>query len=86
MTTYKLHTDSGHGWLEVGRDELTMLHIEDMVSRYSYQAGNKVYLEEDCDASVFVNALENMGTKVEYNSIHTDGDSPIRMLKRYTKW
>lgn len=85
MTTYTFHTDPGHGWLEVGRDELELLRIDDQISGYSYQAGTKVYLEEDCDAGLFINALENMGVKFEYTTINTNNDSPIRFLKRYVK-
>ena len=85
MTTYTFHNDPGHGWLEVGRDELTMLHIDDQISSYSYQTGNKVYLEEDCDASVFINALENLGVKFTFTSVTSNNDSPIRMMRRYMK-
>ena len=85
MTTYNFHTDAGHGWLEVSREELAMLHIDDAISAYSYQAGDKVYLEEDCDAALFVDALANLGVKFTFNTVTSNGDSPIRMLKRYTK-
>jgi hypothetical protein len=85
MTTYNFYSDAGHGWLEVGRDELAMLHIDDQISHYSYTKGDKVYLEEDCDASLFINALENLGVKFTFNSITSNNDSPIRMMKRYTK-
>jgi hypothetical protein len=85
MTTYTFHTDPGHGWLEVSRSELAMLHIDDAISAYSYQSGDKVYLEEDCDASLFVDALECLGVKFSYNVVTSNSDSPIRMLKRYTK-
>jgi len=58
MTTkkYIAHTDGGHGWLAVKRAELVELGILDKVSRYSYQRGDTVYLEEDCDASLFHHA------------------------------
>jgi hypothetical protein len=85
MTTYTFHTDPGQGWLEVSRSELAMLHIDDAISAYSYQAGDKVYLEEDCDAAWFVDALECLGVKFSYNVVTSNTDSPIRMLKRYTK-
>ena len=85
MTTYTFFKDPGHGWLEVGRDELAMLHIDDAISSYSYQRGDKVYLEEDCDAALFINALENIGFKFTFTSITSNNDSPIRMMKRYIK-
>lgn len=85
MTTYTFFNDPEHGWLEVGRDELAMLHIDDAISSYSYQRGDKVYLEEDCDATLFINALENLGVKFTFTSITSNNDSPIRMMKRYIK-
>jgi len=85
MTTYNFHSDPGHGWLEVSREELAMLHIDDAISAYSYQRGDKVYLEEDCDAGLFVNALENLGVKFTFTSVTSNNDSPIRMMRRYMK-
>lgn len=63
---YKLFNDPGHGWLEVDRSELVNLGIIDKVTRYSYQSrdGSKVYLEEDCDLSIFCRARENAGKPI----------------------
>ena len=83
MTTYNFHSDPGHGWLEVSREELAMLHIDDAISAYSYQSGDKVYLEEDCDAALFINAKENLGIKVQLQEHSVDGDSFVRTLPRY---
>ena len=55
--TYKLHTDPGHGWLAVRRRELEDLAIADKITRYSYQKGDTVYLEEDCDLETFAKAF-----------------------------
>jgi hypothetical protein len=85
MTTYNYYSDPGHGWLEVSREELAMLHIDDVISSYSYQTGDRVFLEEDCDAELFINALENMGIKFTFNHIPSNSESSIRMLERYTK-
>ena len=85
MTRYNFHSDPGHGWLEVGRDELAMLKIADAISSYSYQRGDKVYLEEDCDAALFINALKNLGVKFIFNIVTSNNDSPIRMMQRYMK-
>ncbi len=43
---YTFHSDAGHGWLEVHKDELELFGIADKVSSYSYVSGDKVYLEE----------------------------------------
>lgn len=80
---YTFHTDPGHGWLEVDMLELEMLGIVDQISRYSYQRGSKAYLEEDCDASLFINAMESKGQKVAYVTSNTNYDSPIRSFARF---
>jgi len=51
--------DPGHGWLEVKRSDLVLLGIETKISGCSYQSGDrtKVFLEEDCDASIYIEAL-----------------------------
>ncbi len=53
---YQFFEDPGHGWLRVQRQELKDLNIEHKISTFSYQEGLDVYLEEDCDLSVFANA------------------------------
>ncbi len=57
MKTYYMHIDAGHGWLAVKRKELADLGILDKISSCSYQKGKTVYLEEDCDVALFVNAI-----------------------------
>jgi hypothetical protein len=77
------HEDSGHGWLAVSRSMLKESGVADKISNCSYQKGNTVYLEEDCDMAIFVEALARKGMKVGYGVEHTDGDSPIRGYDRY---
>lgn len=81
--SYTFHTDPGHGWLEVSKEELSLFNIADKISSYSYKLGSKVFLEEDCDAGLFINALENKGIKFTYTTINTNSDSIIRTYKRY---
>ena len=78
-------SDPGHGWVKVPVILLQSLCISNNISGYSYMRGKFAYLEEDCDASLFINALENLGVKFTFNSITSNNDSPIRMMKRYTK-
>ena len=81
--TYRFFADSGHGWLEVLIDEIETLGLTDTISGYSYRSGPKVYLEEDCDATLFINAKENLGIKVQMQEHVVDGDSFVRTLPRY---
>lgn len=81
-TTSTYFTDPGHGWLSVKRDELVRLKILDKITAYSYQKGDTVYLEEDCDMSTYAKAKEAIdGVKwkdLKMREEHTDEDSPIR--------
>ena len=51
------HTDPGHGWLAVKRKLINQLGIGQRISSCSYQNGGTVYLEEDCDAGLFIDAM-----------------------------
>jgi hypothetical protein len=63
-TTYPFFTDPGHGWLRVPRKRLETLRIAHKITSYSYQNNAFVYLEEDCDAPLFLHAAEAAGWKV----------------------
>jgi hypothetical protein len=52
------YSDAGHGWVGVKRDLINKLGIADKISGYSYQKNDKVYLEEDCDAGLLLDALK----------------------------
>jgi hypothetical protein len=83
---YTWHCDAGHAWLEVSIDEIRALNITDLISEYSYVNGETVYLEEDCDAGIFLECLKAKLPRheaVTYIAKHTTGDSPIR---RYRRW
>jgi hypothetical protein len=56
---FKYISDPGHGWLQVNWTDLQALSLKPKsFSRYSYRRGNTFYLEEDCDAAVFVEAYK----------------------------
>ena len=79
---YVFHSDAGHGWLAVKRTELARLGILERISEFSYQRGGTVYLEEDCDAGIFMRVKEGMGEKVFYRESNLD-NSPIRSYERF---
>ena len=54
--SYVFHEDPGHGWLEVSLYALGVLKLTNKVSAYSYIRGTSVFLEEDCDAPLFIKA------------------------------
>ena len=79
----KFYADPGHGWGAVKRKVLDQLGIADKITAFSYQKGQTVYLEEDCDLSTLVTALALKGETVQYKEKHTNKYSPIRSYNRY---
>jgi hypothetical protein len=78
LKPYIFHSDPGHAWLEVDRQELKDLNILQDITTFSYQKGDKVFLEEDCDYSTFVKAyMKKYGTKPEYTEQFKE-NTPIR--------
>lgn len=61
---FNVYTDRAHGWLKVSRKQLQSLGIADKISSHSYQVNDSVYLEEDCDAAVFIDAMKKIGKSV----------------------
>jgi hypothetical protein len=82
---YLFHTDPGHGWLQVKRQELADLGILDKISHYSYQKGDDVYLEEDCDYSRFIMRMKELGRQVEVKDLKPAVyDSPVRSYASFS--
>jgi len=80
---YKFYNDPGHGWLAVKRAELIRLGILDKITGYSYQNGNTVYLEEDCDATTFINRKDELGEPYSFDNRYTNKQSPIRYYQSF---
>tara|TARA_R110000868_G_scaffold250715_3_gene507476 strand:+ start:1664 stop:1963 length:300 start_codon:yes stop_codon:yes gene_type:complete len=80
---FKFYSDAGHGWLAVNLKDLDVLGIDKtQFTEYSYQRGQTVYLEEDCDAYKFVKLWEHLtGDKPKYLEKYTER-SPIRSYDR----
>lgn len=76
------HQDPGHGWVEVPKALLRTLNITG-ISRYSYMDDFNAYLEEDCDAGLFLATLKDRGFDVELVEDVINNDSPIRNMMRY---
>jgi hypothetical protein len=84
MQTFYFYTDPGHGWLEVPRALLQELGIAEKISAYSYQRGETVFLEEDCDYFHFYQAMKNAGK--DYKTVDVNEpmrESFVRSLARY---
>lgn len=86
MKSITIYTDPSHGWAKVSLNELLKLNILDKISTYSYihKNGINAYLEEDCDLSLYLKALDDKGIKFRIIEKHTNKSSKIRSYKRYT--
>jgi hypothetical protein len=82
--TFNSYSDPAHGWVQVPLHILVSLGIEDKISRYSYQKGENVYLEEDGDASLFVETFEKVnGCLPIFKHNSTNRQSKIRNYDSY---
>ena len=83
--------DPGHSWFSVKRSLLAELNILDKISGCSYQKGQSVYLEEDCDAGIFFKAYikkeaitwNDIQDTFEIISSHTNNSSPVRSYQGF---
>ena len=80
MLTLTFHTDLGHGWLEASCDLVSALGVT--VTKYSYQKGDRMYLEEDCDAPRLDAALKAKGIEYKTERKHYEGNHYIRNYQR----
>lgn len=85
--TYLFHSDAGHGWLQVEREEIKELGLEQNITAYSFQRGRDVYLEEDYDLAQFFHAYMNKfgykPTIIEPSLSQWVDYSPIRDFEMY---
>ena len=79
---YYFHSDPGHAWLAVKREELVRLNIINKISSFSYQNGDTIYLEEDCDAGIFIEAKKAKGEEITFNETYKEY-TPIRNYARF---
>jgi len=79
---YSYFQDPGHGWIAVPLTELKALGIAEDISEYSYIMGAMVFLEEDCDAALFIEAKTARGEKPQFIE-HFQDPCPIRSYCPY---
>lgn len=84
-TSYNYLQDPGHGWLAVPVKDLHELGlVRNDFSPYSYvsRSGSTVYLEEDFDASFYVEVYKAaLGQPPHFHEKHTNNRSFIRSLE-----
>lgn len=80
------HQDQAHGWIEAPLALVKLSGVLEKISGYSYQSldGQTLYLEEDQDAGLFLEALGAAGIKPEMKSKAVKY-SKIRNLPAFTR-
>ena len=84
--TFKFYTDPGHGWVAVKIELIRELGVLDQISTYSYYRGLTAFLEEDCDATIFLDAYKAKYGEFDLQYKHTDKRSPIRSYDRFKQY
>lgn len=82
--TIPYYTDPGHGWIKVSLKELEKYDLMDKISTYSYIRKDYAYLEEDCDANVYVRKLTSMGIEAKLKILNSNKSSKIRSYERFS--
>lgn len=83
IKSFQLISDASHGWVKVPLTELARLGIQDKISAYSYVKGDFAFLEEDADATVFINARKAEGHPVKLKEITRESCRKIRNYASY---
>ena len=79
-----IYHDPGHSWAKVPRKTLHDLNIAHRITPFSYQRGEHVYLEEDCDLATFLHAYrEQRGGIPPFRESYTNRQSKIRSYNHY---
>ena len=83
IETFTYFNDPGHGWLAVSVERLAELGIAHEISSFSYEKGGVAYLEEDCDAGVFMKAyVKQHGKRPLIDEVYQEV-TPIRNYQCY---
>lgn len=82
---FTFFSDSGHGWLKAPIELCRELGLQGQVSGCSYRKGNNLYLEEDGDATIFVNAYckKNKITVKEFVNANKRQYSETSAIRRF---
>jgi hypothetical protein len=78
------HYDSGHGWLAARKEQVvvTGLSPKSFTSCSYIDSEGTLYLEQDLDATTFVNAAKTLGLNLIISSVDDGEYSKIRNLSR----
>jgi len=78
-------SDNSHGWIKVNKNMFKKHNIDiKKISNYSYKDNKNYYLEEDIDATYFLNQLKNKNIKYKFNYIENNIYDKINKIE-YSK-
>jgi hypothetical protein len=82
------HNDPGHGWLEVSVEEAREAErvTGEKISPYSYISRGIAFLEEDCDAGIFLRYLDKLTTVLQSATIILTVNNHGISINIYTAW
>lgn len=80
---FTVYVDPGHAWAKVPRKFLQELNLLERISSFSYQSKEYVYLEADCDLSLFVETLQEKGIEYSFKEHYGSKTSRIRNYPRF---
>lgn len=63
--------------------DLEMLGITGLISAYSYAQGDTAYLEEDCDANLYIEGAKAAGWTIQIVEQYTGTGSRIRFMDSF---
>ena len=79
------YNDAGHAWLKVSHADLAKMQVQNEMSFYSYMTKSHAYLEEDQDASIYLDKLKENNIAFIIVEHHTNDESIIRTYAPYEK-
>lgn len=84
---FEVVSDPSHGWLAVPISLVREVGVYASVSSYSFKSSEIAYLEEDCDAGLFLDAyISKYGLTpddIKFVESHVDYSAPCRALPRF---
>jgi len=84
QVTYDFYSDPGHGWLRVPIGKILELGLQSKISHCSHIKEGYAYLEEDCDAPLFIAEAEKRGFKVNIREHTSNMQSRIHGYPPYS--
>jgi hypothetical protein len=81
MFKFMHYSDPSHGWLRVPKYLVKDLLGLDLITKYSYENNDWLYLEEDQDATNFLNRLNQLSIKYSIKTSLSNKPSHIRNFK-----